>query len=302
MVPVDACTVLTNYGTNGVITGYTYYPNLGTSYTYAPNIGTTYSWTNYITNAVYFTNQYDNIIYGCGALAGLGVATNPYVYIPSVGCTTTNNWLVSSALSGSTAVLGTNNVLILSQGINMQGGDQFTVAQGAALSVYVCGGSVSIGGNGMVNQAGFAANLILYCSTHVTSLALGFNGSFKGIIVAPSVDVQLNGSGNNIINDFAGALMANSVTLNGHFNFHYDESLDRMAPPPLPSPGRGVPGKFILSFATGLGTAYEVDYKVSLNDPDWQELTLGIGAGTPLAVVDVATTNRSKFYRVSPKY
>jgi hypothetical protein len=81
MVPYNACTVLTNYGTNGVIIGYTYYPNLGTSYTYAPNIATTYSWTNYTTNVVYYTNQYDNIIYGCGTLVGLGVATNPYVYI-----------------------------------------------------------------------------------------------------------------------------------------------------------------------------------------------------------------------------
>jgi hypothetical protein len=34
----------------------------------------------------------------------------------------------------------------------------------------------------------------------------------------------MNGGGKTI-NDFTGAVVANSVKMNGHFNFHYDEAL-----------------------------------------------------------------------------
>jgi hypothetical protein len=37
----------------------------------------------------------------------------------------------------------------------------------------------------------------------------------------------MNGGGNSN-QGFSGALMVGSVTMNGHFNFHYDEALGRM--------------------------------------------------------------------------
>ena len=53
-----------------------------------------------------------------------------------------------------------------------------------------------------------------------------FNAAFVGVVVAPNADVQLNGSGDPTHpTDFIGCLMANTVTMNGHFNFHYDEAL-----------------------------------------------------------------------------
>jgi hypothetical protein len=39
----------------------------------------------------------------------------------------------------------------------------------------------------------------------------------------------LNGSGSSTVNDFTGSLMANTITLNGKFNFHYDEALSKAA-------------------------------------------------------------------------
>ena len=36
----------------------------------------------------------------------------------------------------------------------------------------------------------------------------------------------MNGGG-SANNDFMGALLVNSVVMNGHFNFHYDEALAR---------------------------------------------------------------------------
>jgi hypothetical protein len=114
----------------------------------------------------------------------------------------------------------------------MSGNDQFTIAQNASITVYSGGTSCSIGGNGVVNQAGYAQDFILYCAPTVKSFDLGGNGSFTGVFVGPSVDLSLNGGGNNTI-DFIGALLVNSLTLNGHFNIHYDEALGT-----LPSGGR----------------------------------------------------------------
>ena len=51
-----------------------------------------------------------------------------------------------------------------------------------------------------------------------------FLGQFTGVLVAPSADLTLNGGGNSN-EDFCGSLMVNSARFNGHFSFHYDESL-----------------------------------------------------------------------------
>ena len=53
------------------------------------------------------------------------------------------------------------------------------------------------------------------------------NGEFTGVLVAPNADLTMNGAGNSR-QDYTGALMVNSVRMNGHFNFHYDEALARM--------------------------------------------------------------------------
>jgi hypothetical protein len=90
--------------------------------------------------------------------------------------------------------------------------------------VYAAGTSCTVSGNAVINQPGYAADFILYCAPSVTSFTLNGNGGFNGVLVAPSVDLTLNGGGSNPI-DFIGAAMVNSATLNGHFHFHYDECL-----------------------------------------------------------------------------
>ena len=47
------------------------------------------------------------------------------------------------------------------------------------------------------------------------------------MIYAPNAAFTLNGGGNNAI-DFVGASVSSTVTMNGHFNFHYDEALGRI--------------------------------------------------------------------------
>jgi hypothetical protein len=192
---------------HGIIVSYTY--NLITGYTY--NL--------YSTNLVWLTNTYDHILWGS---TDLGV---------------TNNY-VENSLSGKTIAIGNNVNLALPNGLSMDGnndsiaimpfgnvlGAPTTGPVGAALVVYSGGTSCTVSGNAVINQPGYPIDFILYCAPTVTSFTLNGNGGFNGVLIAPSVDLNLNGSGSTDI-DFVGAAMVNSATLNGHFHFHYDECL-----------------------------------------------------------------------------
>jgi hypothetical protein len=50
------------------------------------------------------------------------------------------------------------------------------------------------------------------------------NAGWTGVIYAPNADMTGSGGGNNS-QDICGAIVAKTITLNGHWNFHYDESL-----------------------------------------------------------------------------
>jgi len=99
---------------------------------------------------------------------------------------------------------------------------------GAKLTLYVGAASASVGGNGVINP-GSALNFMYYGLPSNTSLSFSGNGAFTGTIYAPEAAFSLNGGGNNTT-DFIGASVTASVTMNGHFNFHYDEALARVGP------------------------------------------------------------------------
>ena len=80
-----------------------------------------------------------------------------------------------------------------------------------------------------MNSDGLAQNFGYWGLPSNTSLTFSGNAKFTGTIYAPNADFTLNGSGDNII-DFIGASISKTVTLNGHFNFHYDEALKAIGP------------------------------------------------------------------------
>jgi len=193
----------TNYNNVGKkITGYTYassfnytYPTLVYSYP-----AKTYSYSLTQTSTLYTTNHYDNVLQSGDYYA--------------------------ESLEGTVYVTGQAR-LVLPNGLSMNGNDQFVLSPSGSISVYAGGTSVTVGGNGVLNPSGFAGNFILYCAPSVTDFTLNGNGEFTGVVVAPNADVAMNGGGNSD-QDFIGSLMANSIRLNGHFKFHYDEALSRM--------------------------------------------------------------------------
>jgi hypothetical protein len=129
-------------------------------------------------------------------------------------------------LSGTTIVLGDAR-LVLPNGLSMAAHDGITIAPGGQLKLY-SDGDLSISGNGFFNSSGVASNLLVYCTEKVTTFDLGGNGAFCGVLVAPKADVNFHGGGNDTM-DFIGAMLVHTVTLNGHFNFHYDEGLAKLA-------------------------------------------------------------------------
>jgi hypothetical protein len=124
------------------------------------------------------------------------------------------------------------NVTIFVDGsISLSGNDSITIGTNASrVSFYVGGPTISATGNATINNQTMNAGVFgLYCLPTVTSINFGGNAAFTGTIYAPQADFQFGGGGNNMY-DFVGALVAYSATLNGHANFHYDESLKRNGP------------------------------------------------------------------------
>jgi hypothetical protein len=162
----------------------------------------TYSTTNFSTNVTTTTTYYDYIL-------------------------DSGNYELAS-LSGKTYVRG-DAVLLVTDTINLSGQDSITIASGKTLKLYMSGASANLGGNGVINQAGNATNFSYYGLPANTSLSISGNGAFSGTIYAPNADLALNGGGNDAV-DFIGATITKTSTMNGHFNFHYDEALSKFGP------------------------------------------------------------------------
>jgi hypothetical protein len=137
---------------------------------------------------------------------------------------TSGDWTVAS-LSGNVYV-GTNaNVRLKVTGNSSPTGILVdgTGLSAGHLTIYMSGASFSLSGNAFVN-GGNATNLTYYGMPSNTSFSMSGNATFIGTVYAPEANVSLSGSGNNNY-DFMGSLIGNSVTMNGHFSFHYDENL-----------------------------------------------------------------------------
>ncbi len=184
--------------TYNVISGHTYTYNTFT-YTYPVY---TYNYSTFTTNTIYTTNTYDTIL------------------------TANNNYAATSLAGKKVLVNGPNVTLALANG--MDGTENFTWNAGATLAIYSGDAdgshSITISGNKYINPNGSAGSLTIYAAPTVTSITLNGNGQFTGVLVAPYANLTLNGGGSSD-EDFCGSVMVNSATLNGHFSFHYDESL-----------------------------------------------------------------------------
>jgi Tfp pilus assembly protein PilX len=140
------------------------------------------------------------------------------------------NWQLASL--DKTLVVTSNSIakLLITEEISLTGQNAIIIQPGGALQLYMQGPYAKIGGNGVINKSGNSTNFFYYGLSSNTTLDFNGNGEFIGVIYAPYAAFKLGGGGSSI-QDFIGASITASVTMQGHFNFHYDENLSRSGKP-----------------------------------------------------------------------
>ena len=155
------------------------------------------------------------------AAPGLQPGSGGYTYTVPAGNTLVN----SLSLSGNNKILVTGDAkLYVTGNVSLTGNAFIELGTNASLEIYVGGASASFGGNGILNNTGTALKLSYFGLPSNTSVSVSGNGDFTGTIYAPNANFTGNGGGHNI-QDFSGAMVVNNITLNGHFNLHYDEAI-----------------------------------------------------------------------------
>ena len=96
------------------------------------------------------------------------------------------------------------------------------------LTFYMDGPSFTLSGTNIVDSLN-ALNFTYYGTTNNTQISFKGNASFTGTIYAPEADFKMGGGGSSIY-DFVGSSVTKSVTMTGHYNFHFDENLMKAGP------------------------------------------------------------------------
>jgi hypothetical protein len=109
-----------------------------------------------------------------------------------------------------------------SSAITIQGG----LNNAGTVNIYQESGSVNLQ---VANGTYRPENLAYYGLPGVTSMTFNGNQEFVGVIYAPEATLTFNGGGTSPL-DISGALVVQSIRVNGHFGVHYDESLALYGP------------------------------------------------------------------------
>jgi hypothetical protein len=150
------------------------------------------------------------------------VPTTPGTFLTE---SSSNVWNVGSgsfqmsSYNGDPIVITGNATILVNGGISISGGGSIRVMPGASVKMYVTG-NVDIGGNGIVNDPGLAANFSLIGLAGCTSINYHGTPDFVGTINAPQADFTMKGT-----TSLFGAVIAKSASFNGNVAIHYDDSL-----------------------------------------------------------------------------
>jgi P pilus assembly chaperone PapD len=184
------------------------------------------------------------------------VSGTNYNYVVTNG----NYKAASLSFSGNMCING-RVVLYLTNGLSITGQGYLYIAPGASLTLYL-GGQTSISGQGTINGTGFATNCVFIGLPSCTGIQSSGGSQFIGTIYAPQAAVTLSGGGGQTVN-FAGALVANTISISGNYQFHFDQSLCGGCLPPViltPPANQGAcPGDSVTFAvgATGLSLTYQ---------------------------------------------
>jgi hypothetical protein len=136
-------------------------------------------------------------------------------------------------MSGGTMMVTGRASLWVQGNVSISGTAQIVIGPDASLALYVgtatgSGVSASISGNGVINQTTRAVGFQYYGLPR--NVAVMFSShDLVATIYAPNADLTLT-AGGSASYDFSGAAVARTVTVNGHYQIHYDEDLARTGP------------------------------------------------------------------------
>lgn len=104
------------------------------------------------------------------------------------------------------------------------------VMPNSSLTVYIKG-DIDVGGNGMINYTSRPENMVIYGAgdgDDDQEIKLHGNAAMSGVVYAPNAELSLKGGGHS--GAYYGAAIAESIKINGNYEFHYDESLKDFSP------------------------------------------------------------------------
>jgi hypothetical protein len=162
----------------------------------------------------------------------LPVGAGNWPAIPSNGViTASGNYSIWTGINGNLTINAPQVTIYVAGNISLSGQQSITIGTNASrVSLYVSGPSINTVGNATINNKTQNAGAFgIYGLPSLTSISFGGNAAYTGTIYAPQAAFSFGGGGNNTY-DFVGALVAYNCKLNGHANFHYDESLKRNGP------------------------------------------------------------------------
>jgi len=156
---------------------------------------------------------------GLTPIAGVVGGTN-YAYVVD-GAIQQNFNLPSATIDDTHPMLVTGNVTLYVDGNLVVSGNGFIgLDAGASLKLYV-GGTVDIGGAGIINGASRAKNLSIYGLRTCTSFNYSGTSPFIGTVYAPDAAFTFSGAGGAF-----GAFSANTITIGSGAHVAFDESLN----------------------------------------------------------------------------
>jgi hypothetical protein len=164
------------------------------------------------------------VVSGFTPPSGLYNGTN-YNYVLGTGDYTISG---SETFGGKVVVTG-NARLLVSSDVQFSGSDYLYIEPGATLELYVSAPKAALGGGGVQNDGTGASSFIYYGLPTNKSLSYSGNAAMTGAIYAPDTDFTMGGGGKTVF-DFSGACVTRTITMNGKFNFHFDERLATVGP------------------------------------------------------------------------
>lgn len=111
--------------------------------------------------------------------------------------------------------------------VSLGGNAYLTVNPGASLTVYT-NGNLTLSGNGVLNSNVQPSACLIYGTRTTTgqTITVNGNGDLKAAVYAPNASVTANGGG--ATGNIQGSIVAESITMHGGADFHYDEALGNL--------------------------------------------------------------------------